>query len=370
MHFRLSAHFNYSAVKGKMITMKRFLALVMALALLILAACADEFAPGSSLPSPAPNTPPPAFMLDDILYYSTGREVFIEVDESDYLGRTISISLSELPSENGQANLVFDGAPYIKYQEGYAILMDTDLDGTDEWILYEARGSSGVSSSESDNTIREINATTELIGNPDRVIVMVNEVETVYEADSAEFNSILTILNNRMPDGFDEAASAFMWLNEDENDIDWSFMAQDFDYIRLAYNNKQTVKINCMADNYDDYAPEASFCDITFPLTESDLSGSTDMCILGMGKFLGILDNSEGTMSKLRSLASEPQSSTEAAEQQSPIEKANPSQISDDEPEIQPNPNDDPYAGFFPLRLTEKHIGWKTPKILNITAKS
>ena len=141
-----------------MITMKRFLAIVMALALLILAACADEFAPVGSTPEPssletaeskptlvvvnddpAPNTPPPAFMLNDILYYSTGREIYIEVDEADYLGRTISSSLSELPSKNGEANLVFDGAPYVKYKEGYAILMDTDLDGTDEWIRYEAR---------------------------------------------------------------------------------------------------------------------------------------------------------------------------------------------------------------------------------------
>ncbi len=141
-----------------MITMKRILALVMALALLILAACADEFAPVGSTPEPssletaesnpplvvvnddpAPNTPPPAFMLDDTLYYSTGREIYIEVDEADYTGRTISISLSELPSKNGEANLVFDGALYVKYKKGYAILMDTDLDGDDEWIRYEAR---------------------------------------------------------------------------------------------------------------------------------------------------------------------------------------------------------------------------------------
>lgn len=91
---------------------------------------------------PAPNTPPPAFMLDDILYYSTGREVSIEVDEADYLGRTISIDISEFPSKNGQANILFESAPYVKYQEGIVILFDTDLDGTDEWTLYETRISS------------------------------------------------------------------------------------------------------------------------------------------------------------------------------------------------------------------------------------
>ncbi len=159
--------------------------------------------------------------------------------------------------------------------------------------------SSSVPFSESDNAIRQVNATTELIGNPDRVILMVNEVETVYEADSAEYKKTLEILNERMPDGFDEAASAFMWLDEDEDTIDWSFMAQDFDYVRLAYNYPQTIKINCMKESYEDYAPEGSFQDITFPLTESDLSGSTELFILGMGKFLGVLDNSEGTISKL-----------------------------------------------------------------------
>ena len=158
--------------------------------------------------------------------------------------------------------------------------------------------SSSLSSSESKNAIREVNATTELIGIPDRVILMVNEVETVYEADSAEYQKTLEILNERMPDGFGEAASAFMWLDEDEDAIDWSLMAQDFDYVRLAYNNPQTVKINCMKKSYEDYAPEGRFQDITFPLTESNLSGSTELFILGM-KFFGILDNSEGTMSKL-----------------------------------------------------------------------
>ncbi len=149
-----------------------------------------------------------------------------------------------------------------------------------------------------ENGIREINATTELVGNPDRIIFMVNEVETVFEADSAEYKKTLEILNERMPDGFGEAASAFMWLDEDEDAIDWSLMAQDFNYARLAYDNSQTVKINCMRESYEDYSPEVSFQDITFPLTESDLSGSTELFILGM-KFFGVLDNSEDTLSKL-----------------------------------------------------------------------
>ena len=149
-----------------------------------------------------------------------------------------------------------------------------------------------------ENGIREINATTELIGNPDRIIFMIGEAETVFEAGSTEYENTLILLNERMPDGFDEAASAFMWLDEDEDTIDWSLMAQDFDYVRLAYDDPQTVKIKCMKESYEDYAPEGTFQDITFPLTESDLSGSTELFILGM-KFFGVLDNSEDTISKL-----------------------------------------------------------------------
>jgi hypothetical protein len=84
-----------------------------------------------------------------------------------------------------------------------------------------------------------------------------------------------------MPDKFSEAASAFVWLDEAGENIDWSLMAQDFDYLRLIYEDTQTIKINCMGAGYKNYTPGASYQDIIFPLTESKMgSGSTEMCIL------------------------------------------------------------------------------------------
>ncbi|MDR2909040.1 MAG: hypothetical protein LBU86_04070 [Oscillospiraceae bacterium] len=154
-----------------------------------------------------------------------------------------------------------------------------------------------------ENSVRLVNSPTELIGTPERIILMVNEVETVFEQDSADYASILEILNNRMPEGFKEAASAFMWLDEEQQNIDWTVMAQDFDYVRLSYNDIQEITINSMAESYKDYTPSASYQDIIFPLTESELSGSTEMCILGNGAFLGILDNSEDVLSSLLSLS-------------------------------------------------------------------
>ena len=78
---------------------------------------------------------PPAIMVNDVLYYmSAGKALSIEVDESGYLGEITSVvSISGLPTENNQANIPFEGAPYIKYQEGLALLMD------DEWRLFEVR---------------------------------------------------------------------------------------------------------------------------------------------------------------------------------------------------------------------------------------
>jgi hypothetical protein len=161
------------------------------------------------------------------------------------------------------------------------------------------------SSASEENSRRIVTSTSELIGNPDRITLMVNEVESVFEPSSAEYAGILEILNNRMPDGFKEAASAFMWLHENQQDIDWGNMAQDFDYIRLSYSAVQEVALHCMAESYGDYALSADYQDIIFPLTQSELSGNPEMCILGNGAFLGILDKSDEVLSSLLSLSAE-----------------------------------------------------------------
>jgi hypothetical protein len=81
-----------------------------------------------------PNAGPPAIMVDEILYYSTGKEIPVEITESDFYGKiTSTISISQVPSENSQANIPFEDAPYAKYGDGIIVLMD------EEWTLFEAR---------------------------------------------------------------------------------------------------------------------------------------------------------------------------------------------------------------------------------------
>ena len=81
-----------------------------------------------------PNAQPPSIMMDNILYYSTGNEISIDIDEADYLGRITSVvKITQLPTENGQANIPFEDAPYAKYEEGLVVLMD------EKWILFEIR---------------------------------------------------------------------------------------------------------------------------------------------------------------------------------------------------------------------------------------
>lgn len=73
-------------------------------------------------------------MVDDTLYYSTGNEITAEIEESDFLGRIMSpCSISQLPTQNGQANIPFEGAPYAQYEDGIVVLID------EEWTLFESR---------------------------------------------------------------------------------------------------------------------------------------------------------------------------------------------------------------------------------------
>ena len=73
-------------------------------------------------------------MVDQIIYYSTGRAIRLDVSEDAYLGKITSVvGISELPTKNNQANIPYDGAPYARYLEGLAVLMD------EEWIFFETR---------------------------------------------------------------------------------------------------------------------------------------------------------------------------------------------------------------------------------------
>ncbi len=76
----------------------------------------------------------PSVMMEDALYYTTGLEVEIEIDKSEYIGEITSVvSLAQWPEENGQANIPYEGAPYARYEEGIVLLIQGD------WILFEKR---------------------------------------------------------------------------------------------------------------------------------------------------------------------------------------------------------------------------------------
>lgn len=103
--------------------------LLAAVLLLCLAGC------GATRTEPTtpttPNTHLPSVMYDDTLYLSTFKQIPGEVDSSAIIGNISStVPLSQLPTENGQANFDALDAPYALTDEGLAVLVDS------EWILF------------------------------------------------------------------------------------------------------------------------------------------------------------------------------------------------------------------------------------------
>ena len=103
---------------------------------LILAVTCTCLLLGCCTPVPStPNTLPPCIMVDDVLYYYTGREIPDEIDEDSILGIiTSTVSLTEMPTENGQSNMTsLLDCPYAKHEEKIAVLME------EKWMLFETR---------------------------------------------------------------------------------------------------------------------------------------------------------------------------------------------------------------------------------------
>lgn len=83
------------------------------------------------IPAEEPNACLPVIMVDDNLYYIAGSRISVEIDENDYYGKIISVVANdEVPTINGQANFPLEGAPYVKYQDGIAVLTD------EEWHIF------------------------------------------------------------------------------------------------------------------------------------------------------------------------------------------------------------------------------------------
>jgi len=80
----------------------------------------------------SPNALVPSIMIEGTLYLMSQKEKpGIEIADSDYLGVIKStVPLSEWPTENGQANIDVEGAPYAEYETGIVVLWNG------EWTLF------------------------------------------------------------------------------------------------------------------------------------------------------------------------------------------------------------------------------------------
>ena len=78
----------------------------------------------SPLEYPPPNQATPSFIVNRVLYFTTGLSLDIEASEKDYEGRiTTSVDSTKLPTEDNQTNqLYYMDNPYVKYEDGYALL--------------------------------------------------------------------------------------------------------------------------------------------------------------------------------------------------------------------------------------------------------
>ena len=74
----------------------------------------------------------PSIMIEGTLYLMSQKEnLVIEIPENDYLGRIGStVPLSEWPTENEQANIDVEDAPYAEYGNGIVVLWNG------EWTLF------------------------------------------------------------------------------------------------------------------------------------------------------------------------------------------------------------------------------------------
>ena len=79
-----------------------------------------------------PNAMVPSIMYEGNLYRTTGKAIPATVDESAIVGYISSVvPLSQLPSNEGEANFGEDGDPYAITSDGLLVIMGH------EWVLFE-----------------------------------------------------------------------------------------------------------------------------------------------------------------------------------------------------------------------------------------
>lgn len=74
----------------------------------------------------------PMLKVEDVLYLDTGKEIPIEVGDSEIIGKVISsVAPSLKPTENGHTNFGSIGSKYAYYEENVVVLLNN------EWVLFE-----------------------------------------------------------------------------------------------------------------------------------------------------------------------------------------------------------------------------------------
>lgn len=134
-----------------------------------------------------------------------------------------------------------------------------------------------------EKTIKTITTPVDIVGTPDAIYVVKDKTETIFAQGSVEYNDMLEKIKARFPDALKEAAMAIVWT-DNSGAFDWPAMAEDFDYIRLSFNDKQTVELNCFKDPKKPIQ-ELDFYDLVFPLSEEH----GDVFIVDTKKTYGVL---------------------------------------------------------------------------------
>lgn len=143
--------------------------------------------------------------------------------------------------------------------------------------------SSTVPEEEMMQSIKPITTPEDIVGTPDTINVVKDKTETIFAQGTVEYNDMLEKTKARFPDALKEAAMAIVWT-DNSGAFDWTAMAEDFDYIRLSFNDKQTVELHCFKDQKKPIQ-QLGFYDLVFPLSEE----YGDVFIVGTQRTYGVL---------------------------------------------------------------------------------
>lgn len=143
--------------------------------------------------------------------------------------------------------------------------------------------SSTVPEEEIIQSIKSITTPVDIVGTPDTIYVVKDKTETIFAQGTVEYTDMLEKTKARFPDTLKEAAMAIVWT-DNSGAFDWTAVAEDFDYIRLSFNDKQTVELDCFKDQKKPIQ-ELVFNDLVFPLSEDH----GDVFIVGTQNTYGVL---------------------------------------------------------------------------------